>query len=316
MSRLIDIKHPFQIKDVKSINEYLFILKNILRIVSQKGAKEKPEGINIPIRWSSLFNDIVVDFGSNKQRDISGIHLDNLGLYFKESTEYFNSIAYLLSNLKNCSNSAALFEKYKLIKNENRFLNLIVDKEKIYFTGLYNRCQTSKRSGIYSSQRKKSILIDNSNELFKNIQKELNFIIQLQDYKLEKDYNAIYLSFLEKINTESVLLKEKNNLEKIYLFKNYIHKSLNREKISIKSYSDLLNKVEDIDNNKVFWFLIYHITLMFNHVLLNSLNSDNLNDIIIYDNISNEFIKIVKEYNIQLKVKEKQLSAPLLPVRF
>ena len=41
MSRLIDIKHPFEIKKLNSINEYLFILKNILRTASQKKSKAK-----------------------------------------------------------------------------------------------------------------------------------------------------------------------------------------------------------------------------------------------------------------------------------
>ena len=316
MSKLIDLKHPYQIKSIKSINEYLFILKNILRIAAQKKILVKPKGFSLPVRWSKNLNKVVVDFGSNKQRDISGIHLNNLSLHFNESTETFNSIVYLLNKFKNCNNSAALFEKYKLAKNENRFLNFIVNENMIYFTGLYNRCQTSKRSGIYSNKNKKSVLIDNSIDFFKNIQESLNFITQVKDYKLLKSHKTIYLEFLDKIDNELVLLREKNGLEKPYLFKNFIYKSLKKDYISIKSYYNLLNKKESIDNNKLFWFLIYHITLMFNHILLNSLNSRDLSDIIIYDNISDEFIKIVKEYNIQTTISEKNLFTPLLPVRF
>lgn len=316
MSNLIDTKHPFQIKDVKSINEYLFILKNILRTISQKGAKEKPTGINIPVRWSSSFNRIVVDFGSNKQRDISGIHLDNLRLYFNETTETFNSIAWILNKFKNCNNVENIFKKYNLLKNENRFLSFVVDKEKIYCTGLHNRCETSKRSGIYSSKKKKSILIDNSTELLENIQASLDFISIPEKVSINKSYNSIYLEFLEDLDNLEVFLKDNNSNKKRIAFKDYCYKNLVKEKINITKYKKILNQDESINDNLIFWFLIYHITLLFNHKVLKSLNSSNLKNIILYDNISDEFIKISYDFNIEYEKKEKVLNAPLMPVSF
>jgi len=142
MSKLIDLKHPFQIKDIKSINEYLFILKNILRIVSQKGAREKPEGFNIPVRWSNLYDDFVVDFGSDKQRDISGIHLDNLRFYYVLNSDMSNSINQLLGKIKNCNNSEHIADIYKLKKNENRFLNFVVNNKQKGLSWIIQQLET------------------------------------------------------------------------------------------------------------------------------------------------------------------------------
>jgi len=316
MSKLIDIKHPFQIKDVSSINEYLFILKNILRIASHKGVKEKPSGVNIPVRWSQEKNDFVVDFGSNKSRDITGIHLDNLIFYYDNKTEIFNSINHVLNKLKNCSNSASLFENYKLKKNENRFFNFIISENKIFLTGLYNRCQNSKRSGLYSNKNKKSVLIDNSMDFLSSVQEILTFIDLQKTFKLNKSHKSIYLEFLEKLDNENVLLKEKSGLQKSFFLKNYVYKDLEKTKISISQYDNILNQKVSINNDLSFWFLIYHITLLFNHELLKSLNESKIEGVTLYDNISDELIKIVSKFNIKNPDKEIILKAPLMPVSF
>lgn len=316
MSRLIDIKHPFEIKNIKSINEYLFILKNILRTASHKKLKQKPDGLNLPVRWSNLFNDFVVDFGSNKQRDISGIHLDNLRLHYSSETDIFNSIVHLLEKLKNCNYSEELFEKYKLKKNENRFFNFVIDKDRIYVTGLYNRCQNSKRSGIYSNKGKMSILIDDSIEFLSNIQENLEFVLIPEFCELEKNYNDIYLNFLEDLEKLECHVKEDENLEKRIAFKDYIYKKLEIKKIGIKQYTQIKNNSMFIDDSMIFWFLVYHITLLFNHVFLKSLNRKNVKHIIVYDAISDETIKIVSNFKVDIEKKEKILNVPLLPVSF
>ena len=316
MSKLIDLKHPFQIKDIKSINEYLFILKNILRIISQKGAREKPEGFSIPVRWSKLYNDFVVDFGSDKQRDVSGIHLDNLRFYFVLNSDISNSINQVLNNIKNCINSEHIADIYKLKKNENRFLNFVVNKESIFCTGIYNRCETSKRSGIYSSKKSKSVLIDNSFDFLNYLQEYFNFIKIQEKINKISNYNKIYLEFLEELENLNLVLKADENSDFVISFKKYINKNLKKDKIKIKKYIQIINKEEYINDDLVFWFLIYHMTLMFNHKLLESLNRNKTNDIILYDGVSNEQIKIVRKFNIVQNKKEKILNAPLMPVSF
>ena len=316
MSSLIEQKHPFQIKDVKSINEYLFILKNVLRISSNKGVKQKILGINIPVRWSQKKNDFVVDFGSNKNRDITGINLDNLVFYYDRGSEVFNSINHVLSKIKSCNSSELLFEKYRLKKNENRFFNFIISENKIFLSGLYNRCQTSKRSGLYSNKNKKSVLIDNSMDFLSSVQEILNFIDLQKDLRLNKSHKIIYLEFLEKLENTRVCLKEKTELQKDFFLKNYIYKDLKKTKISISQYENILNKKICINDDMLFWFLIYHITLLFNHELLKSLNESKIEGITLYDSISDELIKVVSKFNIKNIDKEIALKEPLMPVSF
>jgi len=316
MSSLIDLKHPYELKEIKSIDEYLFVLKNILRIASQKNVKEKPNGLSIPVRWSSLHEDFVVDFGSSKPRDISGIHLNNLRLHYAETSITSNSIVCVLNKVKNCSKSGMLFEKYNLKKNENRFFNLVVDDDKIYFTGLYNRCQKNKRTGIYTNKNKKSVLIDNSEEFLNLVKSELDFIELPETFFLSEKYNKIYLDFLGKIENEILILNESESLEVFFKLKEQVYKTHDKNKITINHYLEILNRESHIKEKKVFWFLMYHLTLMFNSILLKSLNRANISNIIVYDNVSDEFIKIVSDFNIKKNNKEKILKAPLLPMSF
>lgn len=316
MSKLIDIKHPFQIKDVKSINEYLFILKNILRSIDQKGAKEKPDGFNIPVRWSNKCNDFVIDFGSDKQRDITGIHLDNSSFYYSSDLEALNNINYVLNKIKNCSNIEKIAIQYKLKKNENRFLNFVLSDKKIYFTGLYNRCQTKKRSGIYSVNNKKSILIDNSSEFSNEVKKFFTFLETTKKTFLEVNYNSLYLKFLEKIETTEYTLKNKSDIDTFIKLKDYIHKDLKKVNIKISDYIKLLNKEIYFSENYLFWFFIYDITLIYNNIVVNHLKDKSIHNIVIYDNISNNLIKIVNSYKIDNFKKESILLDPILPVRF
>ena len=314
MSKLIDIKHPFQIKDVKSINEYLFILKNILRKIDQKGAKEKPLGINIPVRWSNSYNDFVVDFGSDKQRDINGIHLDNSSFYYSSDPKTLNDINYVLNKIKNCSNIEKIAIQYKLKKNENRFLNFVLSDKKIYFTGLYNRCQTKKRSGVYSSN-KKSILIDDSLDFLNEVKKFFSFIEDVKETSLTLNYNTLYLNFLEKIESTEYYFKNKNDVDTLIKIKDYIYKGLSTKKIKITEYKKILNKETSFDEKFLFWFFIYDITLIFNRIVLNHLKDKSIDNIVIYDNISDNLIKIVKKYKIDSFKKEELLLDPILPVR-
>tara|TARA_B100001059_G_scaffold40814_1_gene32859 strand:+ start:10790 stop:11740 length:951 start_codon:yes stop_codon:yes gene_type:complete len=316
MSKLIDIKHPFQIKDVKSINEYLFILKNVLRRIDQKGAKEKPEGISIPVRWSNNFNDFVIDFGTDKQRDITGIHLENSSFYYSSDLESLNSINYVLNKIKNCSNIEKIAIQYKLKKNENRFLNFILSNKKVYFSGLYNRCQTKKRSGVYSADNKKSILIDNSSDFTNEIKKFFTFLEPTKKTFLELNYNSLYLKFLEKIEIAEYVLKNKNNIDSSIKLKDYIHKNLKNNKIKISDYINILNKTEIFNENYLFWFFIYDITLIYNNIILSHLSDKSIKGIVIHDNISDNLIKIVKSYKIDNFKKENILLEPILPVRF
>jgi len=317
MSNLIECFHPYQIKNLNSIKEYLFLLKNILRIISTSKFKEKIKGINIPIRWSTKHFRWVVDFGSDKLRDIEGIHLDNLRFYYDKESEVFNSIVCVLNKIQNCKNMNDFGSTYKLFKNENRFLNFVFKENKIFLTGLYNRCQTKKRCGIYSSKNLKSIEIDTSENFLNLAADKLMFLEQQNFYKINFSYRKSYEEFFKIIEKEELEFKVSNNEFKYYLIKDYYNVQNKIKKYEIKKYMNAIEKTSLFNEKDIFQFLILHITLMFNHFILKNLNSNKLDDIIFKDFDSGKNIKIVSKFNTEpVFIKEKILKTPLLPMSF
>jgi len=316
MPKLIDHKHPYQIKNLNSISEYLFLLKNLLRIISSSKIQQKIEGINLPVRWSLKYSSWVVDFGSDKQRDIEGIHLNNLRFYYDESTEIFNSIANILKKLKNCNNVNELGNDFKLFKNENRFLNFIIKENKFFLTGLYNRCQTKKRSGIFSNKNFKSIIIDNSEEFLNLSKNKLNFIFVPEFYNLNFDYLLEYKNFIKLIEKEKLCFLSKSKENILYNLKDYIDLQDKPKKYEIKKYYEAINQEIYFNKTDLMQFLILHITLLFNNFVLKNLNNNKSNSIVLEDKYSNQIVKLVTDFNIDKNKVEKVLKKPLLPVRF
>lgn len=317
MSNLIEYFHPYQVKNINSINEYLFLLKNMLRIISSSTFKEKVKGINIPIRWSNKFSTWVADFGSDKQRDIEGIHLNNLRFYYDESLETFNSINHVLNKIKNSSNLNDFGNKFKLFKNENRFINFILNENKIYLTGLYNRCQTKKRSGIFSPKNLKSIEIDTSEDFLNLSASMLDFLEAEIFYKNNFNYRKAYEDFFSLVEKENLEFKISNNEFKYYLIKDYYNVQNKIKSYEIKKYTNTIEKNLLFKEKDLYPFCILHITLLFNHFVLKDLNSSKLDAIIFKDLSSGKNIKIVSKFNIEpVFKKEKLLKKPLLPKRF
>ena len=316
MPKLIDHKHPYQIKNLNSISEYLFLLKNLLRIISSSKIQQKIEGINLPIRWSLKYSSWVIDFGSDKQRDVEGIHLNNLRFYYDENTEIFNSIVSILKKLNNCNKLNEFGNTFKLFKNENRFLNFVMKENKFYLTGLYNRCQTKKRSGIFSNKNFKSIIIDNSEDFLNLSKNKINFIFVPEFYNLNFDYLIEYKNFINLIEKEEIcfLLKSKENI--LYSLKDYMNLKDKPKKYEINKYYEAINQEIYFNKADLMQFLILHITLMFNNFVLKNLNNNKSNSIVLEDKYSNQIVKLVTDFNINKNKVEKVFKKPLLPVRF
>ena len=98
-----------------------------------------------------------------------------------------------------------------------------------------------------------------------------------------------------------ISVKENKYTEKILFLNEYFNKDFKKSKIGIKKYKKILLKEEHISDDVILWFLIYHITLLFNHEIIKNLNCSKTKNIVMYDNISNEFIKIVSDFNIKLR---------------
>jgi len=316
MPKLIEYYHPYQIKNIKSINEYLFLLKNILRIISKSKVQQKVEGINFPVRWSIKNNCWVVDFGSDKTRDIEGIHLNNLSFFYNEKNELFNSIVHILNKTQNSKKIESLGLKFNLFKNENRFFNFILSNNKIYHTGLYNRCQSKKRIGIYSAKKAKSLPIDDSEEFIKMIALELDFIDLQSFYDIKIDYKKEYNKFIDFLGKEELEFKINKNENQVFLIKDYFLQECEIKKYEIIKFQNCIKKVSNFNSSDLIQFLILQITLLFNNFILKSLNSEKCSAIIVKDKDSLKNIKIVNKFNVDFKYNEKLLNIPLMPLSF
>ena len=188
MSNLIDYKHPYSINGITYIKDYLVIIKNILRLSEKFCFHEYNDGPIIPIRWSIKKNHLVVDRCTDLYRDIEGIDLNNINKFFKEEKQDYliNPISNILKNTE--SLSYQIISKYNMHKNESKFFAYRYVKDECLFEplGLYNRCQTRKRSGLYSNKFK-SIIIDNSDRIINEFILNTNF----KSYKKNKTENFI-----------------------------------------------------------------------------------------------------------------------------
>ena len=316
MPKLIEHKHPYQLKNISSINEYLFLLKNILRIISSDQIQQKIEGISFPVRWSIKNNCWVVDFGSDKFRDIEGIHLNNFSFYYGKTNELSNSIVHILNKIKNDNVLESIGLKFNLFKNENRFLNFILCEKDIYFTGLYNRCQTKKRSGIYSSKKLKSVAIDDSSEFIEMVSSKLSFLKLQSFYNIKIDYKKEFKNFIKLLDEEKIDFKITDNKIQSFFIKDYFSKNFNIKKFEVSKFINCIEQKEKLNEVNLNQFFILQITLLFNNFVLKSLNSNKCKAIIVKDKDSLKNIKLVNKFNINLDNTEKIIKPPIMPLSF
>lgn len=328
MSKLINLIHPYEIESIKNLNDFFLILKNLLRL-SSKRIIEKKDGILIPVRWSINKICWVVDRGTDLYRDIEGIDNDNVDYYFKSKDEMKKAILFTLNELNNKSLDK-LLESYNLKKNENKFFafeycNMITNiidnkKECLYTIGLFQRCQTKKRSGIYS-KKNKSILIDNSTETLEKVSSFNDNIFSINSYKI-KNYLETFNMFYSEIKNKKYIfsLKDENlelkviDLLSLPLSKKTSHK----EVLSFISNNSSLNKnmFNKIRIN-VILYLVYFDFVKFIKNYLN-INKENFEGFIIPDNQNNIYYKATGEFVLKVFTKnnilcKKELLAPLIP---
>ena len=180
MINLIEEVKIYNLKFVKDYNSFLIFTKNILRILSKKGAISHNSKFVFPLRWSIKKNSFVIDFRSLKKRDIEGIDLQNLNTFYKENTLFNVLIRKILNNTN--SNLEEYLEKIRFKKNESKFLaisfngvydeNIAINSSfKFDILGIYNFTEYGKRAGVYSSIAKRSVLIENNIILLEEISK-------------------------------------------------------------------------------------------------------------------------------------------------
>lgn len=315
MSKLIEFKSIYENKVCKDVKSLLIFIKYIFASCKKQRLFYYPEGYLIPIRWSNLKNKFVIDLGTNLNRDIEGIDLENIDLFFNKNEEYVLALKSLLAQVLNIN----LDNFYNLQKNESKFIAIVFClKNKCYYNlGLYSYVKTNKRLGMYHKTQK-SILINNTKDFKDNIKNKISSV-KSTDYYTILNHRILYNKFISYLknkeyifssNNETVNIKLKEDIEKNTNFKNQIKNSrlktilLTNKFTNSESFILRDNIVKNIISLELYNFL-------FENKIINS-------PVYFYDDKSGVNYKIKnieKTSNNLIKKEYKNSNIFLLPVK-
>jgi len=330
MSKLIQVKHPYQVNNLKNLNDYLMTIKYLTNLLQKEGFVEKKDGILIPVRWSIKNNSFVVDRGTDLTRDIYGIDEKNID-YYKIPIELKIGIRYVLNAVNN-NDFFKLAETFGLIKNEQRFIafefvNGLTNKidNKIiscYPIGLFIRGNSDIREGVYTKTGNAQ-LIDNSNNFCESIYNTNRDKFSLNKIKKTDKIN-IFENFISDINKYSIDIEIAGTKYSINL-KSFLQDSLlknfNKKKISLhnKKYSnfsvELYSKIKNNQINEFINFNEYktsfvclYINELYGDYLKALLFNNNIEGLVIQDKKNNLLYKFTGSFNlIESKINKENV---------
>ena len=302
MFDLINITKSYKIKNINTLNKSLILYKNCLKIMSKKGF-DKFETENLyPVRWSSKKDQFVVDFRTQKKRDIDGICLNNLSFFYNPEEIINKDISFILNSL-NLIKDNILWDDIKIKKNENKFLAITKTKDNFFiFRGLYIFCHYKNRDGSFTTKNNRSILIDHSRETKNKICKLIN---NKHIIFYEREFIENYIDQFNKF--KNILLNKKykfsiNNSDHTISLYDYMNTKFRSDLSSKDCRLSIQNKeikyISDVDN-----ILPYIIYDEFYDFL--SQNKNVNYSFIIYDNILEKNLLFEKILNNNI-LKEKE----------
>ena len=295
---MIKTYYPFNLKEINSIDEYLFIIKNCFRLIKKYGVSKKSSGIFVFIRWCDKLNNWVFDFDKNNNK---GIQIKNKDIYFENSCK-FNALSFFNMLIDN-KEFISILDKFYLKKKLNRTLGFIYNNnDTVYPLGLYTK--------NYINKKIEYILIEKN-----SIQKELiNIDSRIVDLKLQiniKNYIDEYNKFIEKLRSITIKKKEKD-----FILKNYLSlsRASNSLKLSFKNYSDIVHNNIFPKETYLFYYVMYNITIEASKYLNDKINTEF--DLIFDDKINKKTIKLPYAFYCNRQHEKKDLLPPLIPMRF
>jgi hypothetical protein len=321
MSKLIEVKHPYQINNLKNLDDYLISLKHLTNIIQKEGFIEKKDGISIPLRWSIKNNCFVVDRGTDLQRDIEGISIDNIN-HYELPNELKIGILYTLKSIENNKQFYDLCFKYGLIKNEQRFIafefvNGLSNKinnniTTLFPIGLFIRSNSNLREGIYTKNGNAK-LIDNSNEFCYSIYEtnkdkfSLNNILKTNRVNLFEDF----IKYIKNISINLFL----NDIDHYININSYLQENLKinfiKKKYSInnKKYSNFsVDLYKQIKNNNIKTFnyfneyknsfICLYLNELYGEFLKNNLLNKETEGLVVLDKQNNILYKFTGDFNL------------------
>jgi len=218
MPKLINLHHPYELSFIKDANSFLLFAKNALRIIDKKGCHIKRDGILLPVRWSISKQTWVVDRGTDLQRDIEGIDLDNVDRFIKKDNPLYEASKVILKDLKHNDKFKELSKSIRLDKNTTKFIAFeYVSAKEVYPIGVYQRPKSKKREGAETRVNSYSLLIDDSDAILGELSSTSNIFKSQKRVKLNKSYHDVYKDFKNQIINKTFSFSLKDGLSKVQI---------------------------------------------------------------------------------------------------
>lgn len=303
---MIKTFYPFELKNISSINEYLFILKNCLRLIRDYDLNKKSSGVMFSLSYSNKHKNWTANFSSKVSSKANFILTDNC----LSMSYHYHDACYLIINLIKDEKFKRIADRYKLRKHHNRSILLIFENNTLYAVGLFS-CNVA--NGKYNYKQIDCL----------NINKELlainKHISSLQAQTVKFDYMKEYNRFISYLKQVKITYKDKDSnvfsLEDNLLLK----KDHSQKRMSYSEYSKLLYSKLQPDSKFIFNYTLYTITLEFTKYINKNIVADAFKDIdFILNDIKRQIIiKFPSSLSKSSEIIEKEvLLPPLMPGSF
>ena len=237
---MIKTYYPFEIKKLKSIEEYLFILKNLLRLIHKNGINKKTNGKLFAIKFHK--EEWKIDFSLGKERKFKSIEIVSNSIYNNETEK---SISIELKKIITDKNFVSICKKFKVLSNYNKVLVFVYENFIIYPLGLFKE-KTDSICGPYEIIDNKSIV----EVLLYECLSIKNLSLKTRKFSYLKSYNE-FLSFISNKNIEFSGASETHLKEYLSLKTNN-----NSKKLKFVEYCNLIKSKQMPSNNYIFYFII------------------------------------------------------------
>ncbi len=302
MAKLIHFKKIYENNVCTDVSKLLIFIKNILLSSKKNNLFYYPEGYLFPVRWSSNYNSWVIDLGTDQQRDIKGIAMFNIDVYFKENNKYKTLLKNLLRVINTDSN---IKNYYNLQKNENKFIAVYysLENEKYYNVGLYTFAKSKCRNAPYS--KNKSILLDNSVDFKNSIYNYCNLLNPNLQIKI-KNYRDVYLQFYEFLKNKKYKFTSENQDIEIDLNRHIQKNTKFKYNISRQRIKEII-KNKEIQNKESTFFLENIISYLITYELYNFLLLNNfINGYVYYYDKNTQSHYLLKDSNSFFDMEEER----------
>lgn len=250
----MDRLYPLKIKSlkfIKTLKDYENVLRYNFRFLTTESSYFSIGGNFISVRWSIKKKEFVLDFNTNKKRDIEGISIECI------ESIIIRSIIEKLNNNKEVCKKLNLYNEYKLLVFE-------VNENNFQFFGIWNRHNSEKREGSYDLKKRKFTLFELKSEIEHTLSditgflKKENVKINFATHRLF--YDSLLNSTLDNFNdtARNVFDKNKNvkSDSKLYNIicediENKILDIINVDKIYYINIDEIYSISRKLINNKV-----------------------------------------------------------------